>query len=385
MKRLVVLGSTGSVGRNALEVAAHHSDAFEVVGFSVGSNLPLLELQRKRFPDALFAVGGGESLPMIAPPDGNHAGRCVGFGGEGIRRLIGETRPDIVVNCLVGFVGLKPTFEALEKGIPVAMANKESIVAGGEILVEASRRSGAAIIPIDSEHVAISQCLAGHTVDDVRTVYITASGGSLRDKPIHELATANIDEVLSHPTWKMGDKITVDSATMLNKGLEVIEAHWLFDLPYEKIEVLIHPQSTVHSMVEFKNGSIIAQMSVPDMKLPILHALSYPHIIETDLVPSRIAEFPPLSFEKVDEARYPCLGLAFRAAREGGNKPTVLNSANEAAVTYFLDRSIPFAQIPAIVEYALDEVPFENLVSLEDIIETDQKTRELIRNKYCII
>ncbi|MBI4720691.1 MAG: 1-deoxy-D-xylulose-5-phosphate reductoisomerase [Chitinivibrionia bacterium] len=384
MKRIVVLGSTGSVGTNTLEVAAHHGDEFDVVGFSAGSNVPLLERQRGRFPDALFAVGNRESMMLLAPADPTHRGRCVGFGEDGIRRLIDEARPDLLVNCLVGFIGLKPTLEALESGVPVAMANKESIVAGGEILVAASRRSGAGIIPIDSEHVAISQCLAGHSVADVRRVYITASGGSLRDKPIHELAAANIEEVLSHPTWKMGDKITVDSATMLNKGLEVIEAHWLFDVPYERIEVLIHPQSTVHSLVEFKNGSIIAQMSIPDMKLPILHALSYPRMIATDLAPSTIAEFPPLCFERVDASRYPCLGLAFEAARAGGNRPAVLNSANEEAVSYFLDGAVSFADIHSIVRYALDEVPYRNLSSLEDIIDTDREARERIRNKYCL-
>lgn len=384
MKTIVVLGSTGSVGRNAIEVALHHGESFEIVGIAIGNNVDLLDQQLRRLPGVRFSVGNRQTYDryLSIHPDG--AQRCVGFGELGMRELIACTNPDLVVNCLVGFVGLKPTMEALEMGIPVAIANKESIVSGGEILVNMSRANGAALIPIDSEHVAISQCLAGHSMDEVRKVFITASGGSLRDKPIGELASAGIDEVLSHPTWDMGDKITVDSATMLNKGLEIIEAHWLFDIPYGKIEVVIHPQSTVHSMVEFNNRSIIAQLSVPDMKLPILYALSYPETIATDLSPSIISQFPALSFEEVDYERYPCLNLALRAAERGGNGPTVLNSANEEAVRVFLQRSITFAQIHEIVKYALDEVPHRKIASLEDILATDRETRMLVRNRFCL-
>lgn len=384
MKTIAVLGSTGSVGRNTLEVALHHREAFQIVGISIGNNVELLDEQLRLLPGIRFALGSEQAYDAFISTHPEYRDACVGFGEAGIEELIARTKPDLLVNCLVGFIGLKPTMEALKRGIPVAIANKESIVAGGEILVEMSRANGAALIPIDSEHVAISQCLAGHSGDEVRKVYITASGGSLRDKPIAELASAGLTEVLAHPTWNMGDKITVDSATMINKGLEIIEAHWLFDLPYEKIEVVIHPQSTVHSMVEFNNRSIIAQLSVPDMKLPILHALAYPETIATDLSPSTISQFPALSFEEVDYERYPCLGLALQAAKRGGNQPTVLNSANEEAVRFFLQRSIPFSHIHDIVKYALDEVPWRSICSLDDIFATDRETRALVRNRFCL-
>lgn len=384
MKKIVVLGSTGSVGRNTIEVARHHGESFEIVGVSIGNNVELLIEQLRLLPGIRFAVGTPEAYQAIEASAPDTAASCMGTGEEGIGRLIDETAPDLVVNCLVGFVGLKPTMEALERGIPVAIANKESIVAGGEILVNKSRESGAPLIPIDSEHVAISQCLAGRSAGEIRRVFITASGGSLRDKPVEELASAGLDEVLSHPTWNMGDKITVDSATMVNKGLEIIEAHWLFGIPYEKIEVVIHPQSTVHSMVELTNRSIIAQLSIPDMKLPILHALSYPETIATDLSPSTISKFPALSFEEVDYERYPCLRLAMRAAESGGNRPAVLNSANEEAVRFFLQRSINFAQIHDIIKSALEGVPFRPIRSLEDILAADGETRTFVRNKFCL-
>ncbi len=373
MKKIVVLGSTGSVGRNTLDVAVHHAERFEIVGLAAGSNIDLLLEQRKVWPECLFTVGSEQSLKGFEKS--GDIRKCLGAGNGAIERLIKETGPDLVVNCMSGFVGLRPTLEAIKSRIPVALANKEAIVAGGEILFAIARKNGVPIIPIDSEHVAVSQCLHGRGMEQVAGIVITASGGALRDVPFGEFDSADLSDVLKHPTWRMGAKITVDSATMINKGLEVIEAHWLFDLPYDMIDIIIHPQSIVHSMVEFKNGSIIAQLSNPDMRIPILYALSYPEHIESNIAPSRIADFPPLTFSEVDMDRYPCLGLALGAAREGGARPTALNSANEVAVKAFLDGKIAFKDIYNIIAYALDKMPAKSVDCIEDVLEADAEAR----------
>lgn len=381
-KRVTVLGATGSVGRNTLDVVENHRDRFEVVGLSAGRNIDLLRAQSERHPGAMIAVQNEEAHEALfkAAPELN--GRSIGSGDEALITLLDKTRPDLVVNCLVGFAGLRPTLHALSLGIGVAIANKESIVAGGELLMRAAKESGAPIIPIDSEHVAVDQCLRGCKREDIKTVYITASGGSLRDTPIEDLETVTREEVLAHPTWSMGDKITVDSATLLNKGLEVIEAHWLFDLPLDRIRVVIHPQSIIHSMVELQDNSILAQMGVPDMRLLILYALSRPDRIPTDLARSRISDFPDLSFREVDQARYPCLELAMRAAREGANRPTVLNSANEMAVGAYLAGRVSFVDIHRIIENSLDNVPSREIETFEDIVETDAATRAYTRERF---
>ncbi|MFQ5510442.1 MAG: 1-deoxy-D-xylulose-5-phosphate reductoisomerase [Candidatus Krumholzibacteriia bacterium] len=380
-KRILVLGSTGSVGRNVLEVVAHHAGRFAVVGLSTNRNIEVLEQQCSRYADARVAVCMPEASARVSSiPEMN--ARSTGEGRSGLINLIEETEPDLVVNCLVGFAGLEPTLASLQRGTPVAIANKEAIVTGGELIREASRQSGAEVIPIDSEHVAISQCLCGSTIDDVSTVYITASGGALRDRPLETMADAAPEDVLAHPTWDMGNKITVDSATLVNKGLEVIEAHWLFDLPLDKIRVVIHPQSIVHSLVEFKDNSILAQMGIPDMRMPILYALTYPEKVDTPLPKSRIADFPDLSFGEVDVERYPCLDLVLRAARKGGNMPAVLNSANEVAVGAFLAKNVRFSEIYTIIEAAMDHVPQGRIRCFDDVFETDGRTRAYIREKF---
>ncbi len=383
-KRILVLGSTGSVGRNVLDVVAHHRDEFEVVGLAAGSNAEVLEKQCAAHPKARFVVVDRRAHQRIIDNSPELATLALDPGGDPFSRLIEETHPDLLVNCLVGFVGLEPTLASLKAGIPVALANKESVVTGGEILMEASRQSGASLIPIDSEHVAVSQCLRDSTVEDVKRVFITGSGGALRDCPLDRLKHVTVEEVLAHPTWSMGEKITVDSATLLNKGLEVIEAHWLFALPFEKIRVVIHPQSIIHCLVEFKDNSILSQMGIPDMRLPILYALTYPGRIETDLAESTITDFPVLSLQKVDEKRYPCFVLALKAAESGGNAPTVLNSANEAAVGAFLAGRIGFSQIHEVIDTALNGLPQATIRSFEDIVETDRKTREYIKGKFKI-
>ncbi|NIM19079.1 MAG: 1-deoxy-D-xylulose-5-phosphate reductoisomerase [Candidatus Latescibacteria bacterium] len=382
MKRIVVLGATGSIGRNVLNVAEHHRNRFKIVGLAAGMNVSLLEEQCRKHADAKFTVCDAEAHDRIMQSDPSFEKRSAGHGDEAIVRLISETQPDLVVNAFVGFKGLKPAFYCLSNGIAVALANKEAVVAGGEILMNVSKSSDAPIIPVDSEHAAISQCLRGYSTWDVKCIYLTASGGALRDRPLEELESAGVEEVLSHPTWKMGDKITVDSATMLNKGLEVIEAKWLFDLPLGKINVVVHPQSIVHSLVEFSDGSILAQMSVPDMRLPILYALSYPERIESDLVPSRIEEFPELSFKPVDINRYPCLKLAREAAEMGGSSPTVLLASNEVAVATFLAGEMPFSQISVIIEDALNKISTSDLSSVEDIFKTAEVTRKYVGEKF---
>ncbi len=381
MKKIVLLGSTGSVGGNTLEVVKHHRDEFELVGLAGGGNVARLGSQCDLFPGSLCAVGTEDAYRRLTSMGADYGRRCVGYGEEAMERLILETSPDLVVNCLVGFVGLRPTLAAVEAGIPVATANKEAIVAGGEILKTKAGEKKVPLIPIDSEHVAISQCLRGRSMEEVRKVYITASGGALREKPLGEIGKAGVEDVLRHPTWNMGEKITVDSATMINKGLEVMEAHWLFDLPYRKIDVVIHPQSIVHSLVEFEDGSIIAQMGVPDMRLPILHALSYPDMIASDLANSRITDFPDLSFSEPEPGRYPCFELALQAAKRGGNSPTVLNSANEEAVGAFLAGRLKFRQIPEVIADALERVEQRDLHGLEDIFRSDREAREIARMK----
>ncbi|MBP2681052.1 MAG: 1-deoxy-D-xylulose 5-phosphate reductoisomerase [Candidatus Krumholzibacteriota bacterium] len=383
-KRLLVLGSTGSVGRNVLDVVAHHPDHFEIVGLSSRSNAQILGEQCGVHRKARFLTLDPEAHRRLTAASPDMAERAVEPGQGSFATLIEVTAPDLVVNCLMGFVGLKPTLDALGAGIPVALANKESVVTGGELLIDASKRSGASIIPIDSEHVALSQCLAGSNIGDVKQVFLTASGGALRDRSIDEIAEAGINDVLAHPTWRMGDKITVDSATLLNKGFEVIEARWLFGLPLERIKVVIHPQSIIHCLVEFKDNSILAQMGIPDMRLPILYALTYPGRIETSVARSRITDFPSLTLREVDDERYPCFSLALRAARAGGNTPTVLNSANEVAVGAFLAGNIRFSRIYDVIESALDHVPSSRIGSFEDVMETDRRTREYLKREFGI-
>jgi 1-deoxy-D-xylulose-5-phosphate reductoisomerase len=380
MKRVVVLGSTGSIGRNVLEVVHRHPEAFDVVGLAAHRNLDLLRAQCEEYPRARVVMTD-ESCRAAVEAEPSLRARCIGFSEAALSELARDSDADLVVNALVGFVGLAPTLAALTAGIPVAVANKESIVAGGEIMLHAAASSGAAVVPIDSEHVAIAQCLAGSQTDDVERVILTASGGSLRDRNTSDLDRVSVEEVLAHPTWNMGAKITVDSATLMNKGLEIIEAHWLFGLPYSKIEVVIHPQSIVHSVVQFVDGSMLAQMGKPDMRLPILYALSYPERLKSDFG-SSLLEFPTLSFAPVDERRYPCYRLAVAAARTGGTAPTVLSAANEVAVAAFLAGRLAFGKIAAVIGSALDAIPTHGASSLEDVMEADRATRRWIHEHH---
>ncbi|HEX5132825.1 MAG TPA: 1-deoxy-D-xylulose-5-phosphate reductoisomerase [Candidatus Krumholzibacteria bacterium] len=377
---MVVLGSTGSIGRNVLDVVRRHPGEFEVVGLAAHRNVALLRAQAGDHPRARI-VATGDAARAELQGDAALANRCAGFTEAALGELVRESGADLVVNALVGFVGLAPTLAALDAGIPVAIANKESIVAGGELLVAAAQRAGVGLIPIDSEHVAIAQCLAGSMVSDVGRAILTASGGSLRDRNPDDLADVSVEDVLAHPTWAMGAKITVDSATLMNKGLEVIEAHWLFDLPYSKIDVVVHPQSIVHSIVQFVDGSMLAQMSKPDMRLPILYALSYPRRLRSDLG-SSVLEFPDLSFRPVEERRYPCFALARAAARAGGTAPTVLSAANEVAVSAFLQGRLSFGGIREVIAAALDAMGSRPIRTLEDVFVADAETRRWIQEHH---
>jgi 1-deoxy-D-xylulose-5-phosphate reductoisomerase len=383
VKRIALLGSTGSIGGNTLDVVSQHRGEFEIVGLAARSNHEVLAGQCDAHPGALFALTASEEFDALAAARPDLASRAVGPGNDALVELIERVKPDLVLNALVGFVGLRPTMAALSAGIPVAIANKETIVAGGEVLLAAARDGGSRLIPIDSEHVAISQCLGSEPRETVERVVITASGGALRDRPLESLNTVTVEDVLAHPTWNMGDKITVDSATLMNKGLEIIEAHWLFDLPLEKIEAIIHPQSIVHSFVEFIDGSVMAQLGDPDMRYPILYALSYPHRSRSNLR-SRVTEFPDLTFRDLDEKRYPCFTLAREAARAGGSAPTVLNAANELAVCAFLAGEMPFARIPEVIGGALAGVPRTDIESLDDIFRADRDTRRWIGERLPI-
>lgn len=381
-KRILVLGSTGSIGTNVLDVVAHHREHFEIVGLVANRNTERLRTQCEMFPGVRFAVGEGEAHDALVSSVPALADASVGYGEAALIALIDVAKPDLVVNALVGFAGLRPTLHAITLGIDVALANKEAVVTGGLLLREAAKVSGAKIVPIDSEHVAISQCLKGSDADEVEAIIMTASGGALRDWPLERLADVTPRDALAHPTWDMGNKITIDSATLMNKGLEVIEAHWLFDVPYDCIKVVIHPQSIVHSFVEFKDHSILAQLGEPDMRLPILYAIGYPKRIATTLVKSRISDFPNLTFADVDERRYPCFRLAVDAGERGGSMPTILNSANEFAVGAFLAGRVPFSRISVMIATALEEMEWSDIKSFDDVYETDRATRAYLQRKF---
>ena len=377
MKRIVVLGSTGSIGRNVLDIVRRHPDQFRVVGLAAHRNIDLLRAQCADHPEARFVVTDPTAAAEMAKDSARNAS-FAGGGEAALIDLVQSSDAHLVVNALVGFVGLAPTLAALEAGIPVATANKESIVAGGELLLRAARKAGVALVPIDSEHVAIAQCLAGTTRADVERVILTASGGALRDRDPSATAEVAVGDVLAHPTWRMGAKITVDCATLVNKGLEIIEAHWLFDLPYDLIDVVIHPQSIVHSIVRFVDGSMIAQMATPDMRIPILYALAYPNRLKSDLG-ADVLEFPALSFAPLDHRRYPCFALALSAARAGGTAPAVLSAANEVAVQAFLEGRLPYSAIPDLIGSALQALPARPVTTLDDVVTADRDARRWIR------
>lgn len=375
MKKISVLGSTGSIGTQTLDVVAMHPGEFEVEGLAAGSNTGLLLEQVRRFRPKRVSVGSAELAEQIRPD--LPAGVELFSGSEGLVEIAGGGDADLVVTAVMGSVGLRSTLAAIEAGRDIGLANKETLVTAGHLVTERARAKGVQLLPVDSEHSAIFQCLNGESLDEVEAITLTASGGSFRHLSREELAGVTVEDALRHPNWSMGTKITIDSATMVNKGLEVIEAHWLFGLPYDQIRVLLHPESIVHSFVEFRDSSIIAQLGNPDMRVPIQYALTYPRRWPSPARRLSLAEAGSLTFREMDLARYPALRLAMEAGRAGGTTPTAFNAANEVAVARFLRQEIAFLRIEEIIAEVLERHSNQAQPSLEEIEACDKRVREM--------
>lgn len=385
MKNISVLGSTGSIGMNTLELVEKFKHHFAVVGLAAGSNSILLSKQVKKFRPKIVSLKTREETRKLKDRLGKTS-VCVVHGVEGAEEVASFKDNDIVVSAITGIQGLRPTMAAVRAGLRIALANKESLVVAGALLRAQARDSGAKIIPVDSEHSGIFQCLAKERKNAVEKVTLTASGGPFFRTPLSALKTKTVEEALTHPRWKMGKKVTVDSATLMNKGLELIEAHWLFKLKPAQLAILIHPQSIVHSLVEMKGGSILAQLSATDMKIPIQYALTYPERMASPLPSLDLSRIGRLEFFDVDEKRYPLIKLARLALEEGESLPVALNAANEVAVDAFLNRRIGFADIAAVVSLALEKHCLQRVESLEAIFDVDRATRletgNLIKQRY---
>jgi 1-deoxy-D-xylulose-5-phosphate reductoisomerase len=377
VKRVAILGSTGSIGTQALDILEQYPEEYEIVALSANENIDLLEMQALRYRPAKLGVINTDQADVLRrrlPPEME-----ILSGRQALTELASLPDIDIVLLSVVGISGLEAAIAALNSGNDVALANKETLVAGGQLVMDAARRSGARILPVDSEHSAIFQCLQGARPENVRKILLTASGGPFRGYDSHRLQEVSVSDALKHPRWNMGKKVTIDSATLMNKGLEVIEAKWLFNLKLDQIEVVIHPQSIIHSMVEYIDGSVIAQMGMPDMRLPILYAFTWPDRFSTSLPSVNFIELGSLTFEKPDTSLFPCLALAFEALRVGGSMPAVLNAANEVAVQKFLEEAIPFTGISQMVERAMGAHRVISAPSLEDILAADKETRSLLK------
>jgi 1-deoxy-D-xylulose-5-phosphate reductoisomerase len=378
LKNIAILGSTGSIGAQAVEVAALLADSVDVGALTANRNGRLLFEQAQLLKPNHVALSDSEAAGTF---EGSFREMGIEFygGPDGIERLLQEGAYDLVLNSIVGFAGLKSTLNVLELGIPLALANKESLVAGGRLVMGSSQRNGAPVIPVDSEHSAIFQCLKGENPSELRRIILTASGGPFRDTPYDELEKVTVKAALAHPTWSMGPKVTVDSATLMNKGLEVLEAHHLFGIGLDDIEVVVHPQSVVHSMVEMVDGSVLAHLGVPDMRIPIQYALTHPERAPNPARYLSLTESGGLTFEQVDDERFPCIALAYHAGRLGGTYTTALNAANEEAVSAFLSERIGFMDIPAVVKQVLEKHAALDGDTLEEIVTADGDARDLAR------
>ena len=378
MKGLSILGCTGSIGTNVLRVVEAFPDRFSVVGLSAGRNVEVLAAQVARHRPRVVSVATAEAAEALARLV-DLSGTRLGVGEEGAVAVSTHEAARTVVASAVGAVGLVPTYRALEAGKDVALANKETLVVAGELVVGLCRAHGGRLLPIDSEHCALHQCLDGRRTEDVRRLLLTASGGPFRKRPRETFSSITPAEALAHPTWSMGRKITIDSATLMNKGLEVIEARWLFGVPAGRIEVLVHPQSVIHSMAEFVDGTVLAQLSVTDMRLPIQYALSWPERWPTPLPVLDFAATLRLDFEPPESEAFPCLGLAYRALEAGGTMPAVLNAANEVAVEAFLDGRLPFTGVPETIAAAMAAHRVRPAAALGDVLEADAWARRRAR------
>ncbi len=387
MKRLAILGSTGSIGVNTLDIVRQFPEKFEVVSLSAGMNIQLLKKQILQFRPKLVSVLNKELSETLQRELPNIPVKIV-HGVEGLIQVATHPEVDLVVSAIVGAVGLIPTLSAIKTGKIIALANKESLVMAGKIMMDEVKRNHAQILPVDSEHSAIFQALLGHQKEDVHRLILTASGGPFLNLPLNRLHEVTVKEALNHPHWEMGKKVTIDSASLMNKGLEVIEAHWLFNIPIEKIIVQIHPQSVVHSMVEYIDGSFVAQMGIADMRIPISYALSFPYRLPLNLPPLDLSQIGGLTFSLPDPERFPCLRLAYRSIEIGETMPAILNATNEIAVNAFLEGSLKFTDVPLLLQRVMEEHEVKSAHTIEDILRADQWARErskaiLERGKLC--
>ena len=381
MKKITILGSTGSIGENALSVIDNFNDQFRVMGLSANKNSKLLVEQVKKYQPKFVSIIDNNAADFVEEQLSSFDVKIL-KGREGLLELASYENIDLLLNALVGSAGMEPTIKAIQSKVDVALSNKESLVMAGSIINDLAIRNRVKIFPVDSEHSAIWQCLTGEDNKEINKIILTGSGGPFRTLPIEEFNTITLEQALNHPNWDMGNKITIDSATMMNKGLEVIEAYWLFNLPTEKIEIVIHPQSIIHSMVEFKDKSIKAQLGLPDMKIPIQYALTYPSHHEADWKELDLTEIHSLTFEKPDFKKFPCMKLAFDALAAGGTAPAVLNVANEQAVYKFLNKEISFNDIPKIIEMACEKHELVSAPSLDEILNIEIWATNFVKSYY---
>lgn len=372
MKKISILGSTGSIGTQSLDIVQRHPHLFKVVALAAGNNTDLIAQQIRTFQPQLVSVAQEDSARVLRQ---QFPKLSILVGDEGNCEVARYEDADFVISSIVGAAGLRPTMAAIEAGKTVALANKESMVIAGELMTNLARSKNVSILPIDSEHSAVFQCLQGNKIDHVKRIILTASGGPFLHRETETFSQITLEEALKHPNWKMGSKITIDSATLMNKGLEVIEAAWLFGIPPEKIDVVVHPQSIIHSMVEYKDGSVMAQLGVPDMRCAISYAMAYPDRVESGVKSLDLTESGTLTFFKPDTEKFPCLKLAYAALKTGKTMPVVLNAANEIAVEAFLNRQIMFTDISAVIEESMQKHEPIQQKNLEDILNADAWAR----------
>jgi 1-deoxy-D-xylulose-5-phosphate reductoisomerase len=383
MKKISILGSTGSIGTQTLDIVTDHPDKFQVVGLATGNNIQLLSEQIRQFRPQIVAINNESQLEdlksLISDLDYTP---IILAGKEGVIEVARYGDSESVVTGIVGCAGLLPTIAAITAGKDIALANKETLIAGGPVVLPLVEKHRVKLLPADSEHSAIFQCLQGVPTGGLKKIILTASGGAFRDLPVEKLPQVTVADALKHPNWSMGRKITIDSATLMNKGLEVIEAHYLFGVDYNAIDIVIHPQSIIHSLIELQDTSVLAQLGWPDMRLPLLYALSWPERIYTDWEPLNLVKAGSLTFKEPDHQKYPCMGLAYAAGRAGGAMPAVLNAANEQAVALFLEEKISFLDIPRVIEKVCDRFTIHNssTPSLDDILSADNWARQEVSN-----
>ncbi|MGM3307279.1 1-deoxy-D-xylulose-5-phosphate reductoisomerase [Anabaena sp. WFMT] len=383
MKAITLLGSTGSIGTQTLDIVSEHPDKFRIVGLAAGRNVDLFAAQIRQFRPQIAAISAVEKLPALKEAIKDLNPQPILLAGEaGVIEVARYGDAQTVVTGIVGCAGLLPTIAAIEAGKDIALANKETLIAGAPVVLPLVEKHGVKLLPADSEHSAIFQCLQGVPKDGLRKILLTASGGAFRDWPVEKLAEVKVADALKHPNWSMGRKITVDSATLMNKGLEVIEAHYLFGVDYDNIEIVIHPQSIIHSLIELQDTSVLAQLGWPDMRLPLLYALSWPERIYTNWERLNLVKSGDLTFREPDHQKYPCMRLAYAAGRAGGSMPAVLNAANEQVVALFLEEKIHFLDIPKCIEWVCDRHQHDNKQnpSLDDILAADKWARQEVIN-----